>query len=179
MSKETLLIEAIKNDNQKVLRDLYIKNRTSFFSYCHRFQLDKAIVADIYQDAFVALCENAKKGKIDQLNSTLTTYIIGIGKFMVYQYLKKNKQIYTVEDFSDFEIEYETYDEEQLQVKTKLIRTVLAQMGEQCKKVLELFYYEEKKLEEIQQILSYSNKDVLKSQKSRCLKQLKDLVNKK
>lgn len=33
-----------------------------------------------------------------------------------------------------------------------------------------------KKLDEIQVELGYSNKDVLKSQKSRCLKQLKDLT---
>jgi DNA-directed RNA polymerase specialized sigma subunit len=41
---------------------------------------------------------------------------------------------------------------------------------------LQLFYYEEKKLDEIQEQLGYTSKDVLKSQKSRCLKQLKELI---
>jgi DNA-directed RNA polymerase specialized sigma subunit len=54
----------------------------------------------------------------------------------------------------------------------------LKKLGEQCQKVLTLFYYEEKKLDEIQSLLGYTNKDVLKSQKSRCLKQLKDLTKK-
>ena len=49
-------------------------------------------------------------------------------------------------------------------------------LGQQCRKVLQLFYYDEKKLDEIQTLLGYTNKDVLKSQKSRCLKQLKELT---
>ena len=40
-------------------------------------------------------------------------------------------------------------------------------------------YFEEKKLDEIQTILNYSNKDVLKAQKSRCLKHLKELIHNK
>jgi len=179
MSKEAFYIEGIKNDDHQVLKELYVNNRTSFFSFCHRFKLDKDSIADIYQEAFVALCENAKKGKIDYLKSSITTYLIGIGKLMIYQHLKKNKRLHSVEDFGEFEMEYEIYDEEQHQMEVNLLRTVFANLGDQCKKVLELFYYEEKKLEEIQSILNYSSKDVLKSQKSRCLKQLKDLVNKK
>ena len=57
-----------------------------------------------------------------------------------------------------------------------MLQKGLNKLGDQCKKVLELFYYEEKKLDEIQSILGYTNKDVLKSQKSRCLKQLKELI---
>lgn len=179
MTKEAYYIERIKNDDQKILKELYINNRATFISYCRRFQMDKEIIADVYQDAFVALCENAKNGKLDQLNSSISTYLIGIGKFMVYQFLKKSKRMHSVNDFEEYEMEFETYDEEQLEENTKLLRYVLAKLGEQCRKVLELFYYDEKKLEEIQVILNYSSKDVLKSQKSRCLKQLKDLVNKR
>ena len=44
--------------------------------------------------------------------------------------------------------------------------------------ILKLFYYQGYNLDEIQEILEYSNKKVLKSQKSRCIRQLKDLVQK-
>ncbi len=42
---------------------------------------------------------------------------------------------------------------------------------------MKVYGQSEKKLDEIQKLLQYTNKDVLKSQKSRCLKQLKDLIN--
>jgi DNA-directed RNA polymerase specialized sigma24 family protein len=43
--------------------------------------------------------------------------------------------------------------------------------------VLKLFYYNGFTLEEIQQHLNYGNYNTVKSQKSRCLKNLKDLIN--
>ena len=45
-----------------------------------------------------------------------------------------------------------------------------------CQKILELFYYQEKKLGDIVNALGYDNKDVVKSQKSRCIKQLRKLI---
>ena len=71
-----------------------------------------------------------------------------------------------------------SYDEEKEDTEIKLLQTAFENLGEQCKKVIQLFYYEEKKLDEILTILNYTNKDVLKSQKSRCMKQLKDLKKK-
>ncbi|WP_026764107.1 RNA polymerase sigma factor [Sediminibacterium salmoneum] len=57
-----------------------------------------------------------------------------------------------------------------------LLQSYYEKMGVHCKKILQLFYYEEKKLEEIVHLLGYENKDVVKSQKSRCIKQLKTLI---
>lgn len=172
--KLTMLLKA---GNEKAITNVYEKHRNGFLLFAKRFSLDDDEILDIYQDAIIALCENAKKGKLDDLQSSISTYLFGIGKFMIYHRLKKlNKKIHTV-DFEKIEIEYELYDEEEENSKLTLLRNYFSQLGEQCKKVLTLFYYEEKKLDEIQELLGYANKDVLKSQKSRCLKQLKDYIN--
>ncbi|WP_396177320.1 RNA polymerase sigma factor [Flavobacterium sp.] len=70
---------------------------------------------------------------------------------------------------------YDDYSEEETNLQIEMLQNGFKKLGEQCRKVLHLFYYEEKKLDEIQSLLGYTNKDVLKSQKSRCLKQLKEL----
>ena len=59
------------------------------------------------------------------------------------------------------------------------LKIAYEKLGEQCQKILSLFYFENKKLEEIQSILNYENKDVLKSQKSRCISHLKKSLNPK
>ena len=123
------------------------------------------------------MIENAKKGKIDDLKSSVTTYLYGIGKFMIFQKLKKESKTVSIDDFEKIEMVYDDYSEDEINLQVKMLQKGLNKLGDQCKKVLELFYYEEKKLDEIQIELGYSNKDVLKSQKSRCLKQLKDLTN--
>ena len=84
--------------------------------------------------------------------------------------------MHIIDDFNLVDYEFESYDEEKENTEIKLLQTAFENLGEQCKKVIQLFYYEEKKLDEILTILNYTNKDVLKSQKSRCMKQLKDLI---
>lgn len=172
------LIEQLKCGDEKTIRKIYEDNKNGFLLFAGRYALDKEELIDIYQDAVIALIENAKKGKIDALKSSITTYLFGIGKFMIFQLLKKDKKMHVVEDSNLVDYEFESYDEEKDDTEIKLLQTAFENLGEQCKKVIQLFYYEEKKLDEILTILNYTNKDVLKSQKSRCMKQLKDLIKK-
>jgi len=170
------LIEFIKKDNETVIKRLYNDHKKGFLLFATRYDLSADDVLDVYQDAIIALIENAKKGKIDALNSSISTYLFSIGKFMIFQKLKKGKKTFAMEDFSHLEYESEVYDEEETNLQVLALQKAFHQLGDQCRKILRLFYYEEKKLDDIQKELNYSNKDVLKSQKSRCLKQLKELT---
>lgn len=176
MNVDASLIEKIKRNEESALKKLYEGNRKQFISFAKRYTLDKETITDIYQDAFIALCENAKKGKMDDLKSSISTYLFGIGKFMVFQYLKKKKKMVIAEEIEAIDFDYEAYEEENNERAVLELRKAFEAMGEQCKRVLQLFYYEERKLDEIMHLLDYSNKDVLKSQKSRCMKKLKDLI---
>ena len=176
MDKPNNLIDLLKKNDEKAIRDFYNENKNGFILFAKRYNLDQDDVIDVYQDAIIALIENAKKGKIDNLQSSITTYFFSIGKFMIFQKLKKQKKVFATDDFSNLENIDEVYNEDENNLQVALLQKGLDKLGEQCRKVLQLFYYEEKKLDEIQVELGYSNKDVLKSQKSRCLKQLKDLT---
>jgi RNA polymerase sigma factor (sigma-70 family) len=176
MNKPLKIITLLKQNDEKTIRKVYDDNKKGFLLFANRYNLNAEDVVDVYQDAIIALIENAKKGKIDDLQSSLSTYLFGIGKFMIFQKFKKNKQSVLTDDFRNLEYKDDDYDEEIYDLQVVSIRESLKKLGEQCRKVLTLFYYEEKKLDEIQTLLEYTNKDVLKSQKSRCLKQLKDLI---
>ena len=88
----------------------------------------------------------------------------------------------------DFEADYDLVEENldfdvnlystNLTKEQKLLKKYYNELGDRCKSVLNLFYYQGYNLDEIREILNYSNKKVLKSQKSRCIKQLKNLLNK-
>ena len=176
MGNTTNLLNFLKNDDQQFIKKFYNDNKNGFLLFAKRYNLQNDDVLDIYQDAVVALIENAKKGKIDDLQSSLTTYLFGIGKFMIFQKFKKEGKTFATENLENIELVYEDYSEDETNLQLKILQESFEKLGEQCRKVLQLFYYEEKKLDEIQDILNYTNKDVLKSQKSRCLKQLKELA---
>lgn len=169
-------IENLKRRDGKTLERIYTSYRNGFLMFASKYKLPQEDILDVYQDAFVALVENAEKGKLDGLNAELKTYLFSIGKYMIFGRLRKNKT-----DFVEIEtlpdgLEWPEVDESDHQIG--LLENSLKKLGDQCYKILRLFYYEEKKLDEIMELLPYQSKDVLKSQKARCLKHLKEMLSK-
>ena len=60
----------------------------------------------------------------------------------------------------------------------KTMQIALNELGQNCKKTLELFYLEKKSMIEIAKKMGYSNKDTAKNMKYKCLKQLQKLYKK-
>ncbi len=178
MMEEQQLISRIKDGDDTALKKVYEENRKAFLDFSSRYPLSKEDALDIYQDAVVAFCENVKKGKLDTLKSSLSTYIFAIGKYKIYALLKKEQRQVPLEEGPDLYSFFPSEPEEE-DPQVRVLREAFKELGSVCKKVLTLFYYEGKKLEEIQQTMGYESKDVLKSQKSRCLKKLKELASKK
>ena len=61
--------------------------------------------------------------------------------------------------------------------KLKLVIQKLAELGEACKAILELFYFERRSIPEITQALDFANVNTTKSRKYKCNQRLKKLVN--
>ena len=176
---ENNIIERIKQNDKATIKKIYLDNKLSFFKLANRYSIPNEVALDIYQDSIVALVENARKNSIDDLKSSVSTYFIGIGKFMIFNYLKSKKTV----GFNEFEdtsiVEPFVIEDYTLNEREIALKSAYEKLGEQCQKILSLFYFENKKLEEIQSILNYENKDVLKSQKSRCISHLKKSLNPK
>lgn len=178
-NNEDQIIELLKKGDEKTIHYIYNEYKPGFLLFAAKYNLAKDDLLDVYQDAIVALCENARKGNLDELKSALKTYFFSIGKYMIYALMKKENKTIPFESIDNFNFEWEDDDgEDAINVELIKLRETFKLLGEQCKKVLTLFYYEERKLEEITQLMEYENKNVAKSQKSRCIKQLKELSKK-
>ena len=181
--KEQQLIRGLKDGDSKALEFAYLSYRQSFLSYAKKFPLDDDTMIDIYQNAIIALRENAMNGHIDTLKSEVKTYVFSIGKYMIYKELKSQKKMFTIQNDTATEFKEEVVDIElfndDLNDQQKQLQLAFKSLGETCKKILTLFYYRGFDLEEITESLKYANKDVVKSQKSRCIKSLKALIERK
>lgn len=169
-------LKKIKQGDDESIEKIYNDCRSTFLSFAAKYGIKDYEAIDIYQEAIVAFIEQVRKGKINELKSAVSTYLIAIGKFMIFKKLKT--QSIEVEFNTEFENTFfwEDYSAEQQQEQVQLLKQYFLELGEQCKKILTLFYYEEKKLDAIVQLMGYENKDTVKSQKSRCIKQLKNLI---
>lgn len=168
-------IENLKKRDSKTLERIYTSYRNGFLMFASKYNLPEEDILDIYQDAIVALIENAEKGKLDGLSAELKTYLFSIGKYMIFAKIRKRKSDFTEIEILPEAIEWPEIEEKNDQISQ--LESSLKKLGEQCYMILKLFYYEEKKLDEIMKVLPYQSKDVLKSQKARCLKQLKEMLS--
>lgn len=175
------MVQALKNGNSEALKTVYLKHRAAFIGFAKKYPLDEATVTDIYQDAIIALRENAINGKLDNLKSEIKTYLFSIGKYMIYKALKQKQKVYLVDENTEFDSLKKDKDfrvdlVESLTAEQQKLQTSFKTLGQKCREILTLFYYRGFTIDEITNELNYTNKDVAKSQKSRCLKSLKTLI---
>ncbi|MDH7448366.1 RNA polymerase sigma factor [Aquimarina sp. 2201CG14-23] len=175
--KEELL--TLKKGHNQALEKIYNEYRSAFLQFAKKYDLDHDALVDVYQDAFIALREHAINGKLDDIKSSVKTYLFSIGKYMIYDHLRKQKKTISYENSIDYKETSDTQDffkEPQLTAEQQLLRQHFKNLGKRCQEMLTLFYYRGLTIDEITDNLGYENKNVVKSQKSRCLKSLKELI---
>ena len=179
MKKEPPLQDFI-NGNDDALKEVYLDNRLSFINFARKFQLEQDEILDIYQDTIIALHENFISGKVDKMRSSIKTYLFSIGKYKIYAYLRENKKMNLLNDNDIPGTEAHEYDfkinENPLSEQQKLMRNGLEKLGGRCRNILELFYYRGLTIDEIRIAENYENNNTVKSQKSRCMKKLKEMI---
>ncbi len=176
------LIKELKERNRNALNTVYLDYRQDFYRFLSRYNATPNKLEDIYQDALIVVFENAQAGKLDRLNSSLKTYLFSVGKFMLFKHFRDDKREMPIEEnylFDRYEQEVmaEVSEDEGLSTYQKTLVDNFKKLGDKCREILELFYLQGLKLDEITQIQGYDNKDVTKSQKSRCLKSLRQFIH--
>lgn len=174
--KSAKIIALLKKGDKWTLQEIYREYRTGFLLFATRYPLNEEAILDIYQDAVIALWENAQKGKLDNLESTLKTYLYAIGKYMIYAKLRHNNKETSLENIGDLMVDWDENPDVLDDDEIEEIKNSFAKLGAKCQEILRLFYYQEWNLDEITKMMNYQNKDVAKSQKSRCIKSLRELL---
>ena len=170
------LVERIKANDRSVLGDLFIKFEKVVFKHIqtHGGNLDDA--KDMLQESIIVLWQNVSAGRF-KLQSKLSTYLVAVAKNKWMVEMRKKKRF--VQDDppehaypSEPGILDKLVDDEMLD----RVRFALDQIKPVCKQLLLLFYFEERSMEEIANILSFANMNVAKAKKYQCKKALQDVV---
>ena len=175
-------LSIIKANNQRKITELYNEHKAPFINYSvNNFKLARDTAEDIYQDAFLALHQNIQNGKLVNLTVPLRTYLFQIGKNKIYDYFKKVKVEVDMDDISNLvsaENELGNFDsiyadEEETEQRNLIVYNTVSQMESPCKEVLSYYYWDDKSMKEIADLMNYSSSDVAKTQKSKCMKKVR------
>jgi len=172
-------LELIKKGDKKTLKAIYEENRKRFINFAKKQGLTVEDAKDVYQDSIIAFYENISTGKIQTLQSSVSTYLFGIGKNLIQYQIRLNSRQKTSSTIKISELKEEldvNFLRENVTKEQRLLQKGLKKMGAKCIEILELFFLGGYVLDEIVEFLHYKNKKVLTSQKSRCISQLKEII---
>ncbi len=176
-------IKEIKNGNETVLVELYKLYRNEFISWSFKnYTLNKEDAKDIFQETIIAFYNNIKSGQLTEFTSDVKTYLFAIGKFKIINFLKKKQRLVTFSDFDLLKVEEpinnEMLDKEENEFIKATVKKYLNEQCEDCKKVLELYYFKDLDMKTIADEMGYKNADVAKKKKYECFKKLAEMVRK-
>jgi RNA polymerase sigma factor (sigma-70 family) len=133
---------------------------------------------DIFQEVMVAFINLVKAGKF-RGEASIKTFLYSLNKNIWLNELKKRGRTQVRE------MKYEKASDKMEQgINTALeareanagLMKLMEELGETCKKILLLYYYENQSMKEILTSLNYENEQVVRNKKYKCLKRLEEML---
>jgi RNA polymerase sigma factor (sigma-70 family) len=169
---KTDILERIRKGDSKAFREIYVE----FFGMVRYMIVNNSgtedEAKDVFQEAMVLLYEKSNADDF-MLTSSLKTWIYAVCRNKWLKQLEKKKKNYRFADFEKFDIVEDMKEEGS--AEHDVLRTSMSKLGVGCRKILLLFYYFKKSMEEIAIELNYTNADNAKAQKYKCIQKLKAL----
>lgn len=133
---------------------------------------------DIFQEVVVSFIHLVQAGKF-RGESSVRTFLFSMNRHAWLNELKKRSRALAREERFEREqdrqvrdVSFFIADKEARQLLDQLI----AKLGENCRKILTLCYFENRAMREMVEILEYENEQVVRNKKYKCLKQLREII---
>lgn len=172
------IITRIKSGDEKPYFNLYKTHRESFITWAtFSYNISTEDTKDLYQETFVILWNNIREGKLTHLTADIKTYIFSIGKHLILNFIKKNERSVTFEPAMLINKSYQPFDMTHNNEHNRImVDEYLSKLDPKERRILEMYYIEEKDMKTIASELGYKNADVAKKRKYEVFRKLAGLV---
>jgi RNA polymerase sigma factor (sigma-70 family) len=181
MHEQTDTLERLQNGDEAALRAAYLEHRDRFLRWANAISFaPQPDLLDLYQETLIIFYQNLRAGKIRHLDQGVAPYLYGIGKKLLLVRRWRTRR----------EVSFDPADEVVLRQIGLLadpppaeesdwkpiFKTALQQLGDNCRQIIEWFYYHEFPIESIRERLGYNSDEVVRVTKLRCLRKLREIV---
>jgi RNA polymerase sigma factor (sigma-70 family) len=133
---------------------------------------------DIFQEVVVTFIELVQKDKF-RGESSIRTFLFSLTRHLWLNELKRKGRAMTRE------VKYEKAQEKaEMDIAQAIghregrqqVNDLIERLGDACKKILIMFYYEDIPVRDMLGKLDYENEQVIRNKKYKCMKQLEDMI---
>ena len=180
MGKPVDIQDLFKNKGDELFKTLYRDHRMAFVRWSRKsFACDEGDALEVFQDAMVILHRKIKTGQLTVIKSSLKTYLFAIGRNLLMKKFEEKKRLKLGdEDWPEVVVDAVSRQED-LQHRQQLISRAFDELGDQCRKLLTLFFYRGFAVESVMTEMDYATEDVVRTKKYKCLQQLRNIVRSK
>jgi len=177
LNDDARILDLIRKGDEEALALLYHANRAPIEAFVKHNSGNVADAEDLLQDALIVLWERVRTGRYKH-EAKIGTFLYATARNMWLRRLSRLRrevaeEFQTEEPPSNDATALEVMIEEE---ETATVRKALDLLGEPCKKLLLLFYWEEHSMEQIALELGFANAETAKSKKYQCKKSLQGLI---
>lgn len=167
----------IQNGNEDTaIKYLYQKIWPTVLSWIKKNNGNKEEAQDIFQDAIVVLYKQIKMHKYDQ-KYEIQAYMFSICKNLWINFIKrKNKSEEISENQHSIQDNFNALSNLINAERENYILQVFAQLGERCKELLILSFYNNYSTKEIAEKMGFGTEEVAKTKKYKCKQRLIAIV---
>lgn len=176
LDTERRLLERIAAGDDRALGSLYESNWKVIHSYVVRNRGTTDDARDMLQEALVVLWERVRGGRYEQ-TARIGTFLYATVRNMWLRRLARSARETTEAAPGDPPADDPSPLEELMESEAAmLVRNALERLGDPCRKLLVLFYWEELPMERIAAELGFANAATAKARKYQCRKALEVLL---
>ncbi len=174
MTDQEIFEGIARKDNQTFLF-LYQEHQGQILRMVQKNSGNEADAHDIFQEGLVALWTNISRGKFVQKdNAKISTYLYTLCRNIWISRLRKRKNILSIDKRPHLEVAAEVDEMEAQYDQIAMLENQFAKLGDACRKILTLFYYQKAALKEIAELMQITEKTA-KNTKYRCMQNLRTI----
>ncbi|MDQ4141265.1 MAG: sigma-70 family RNA polymerase sigma factor [Bacteroidota bacterium] len=168
---DEVLIQGLQKGSRQALEFIYSAHWPMIANFVRLNNGSEEEAEDLYQEGIIALYEQVRKGDFN-MGSSLKTYLYAICRNKWLSKLKKQVPVTDLEEHLH-QIPTEEPNLDAPYVDEAALKLAIEGLGEPCRSVIIGYYYHKLSLEQLAETLNYSNANVAKQQKFRCVERLK------
>lgn len=177
LNNDARILDLIRRGDEESLVRLYHSSRKPVMSYILHNNGTPDDAEDMLQDALIVLWERVRSGRFEYA-ARLETFIVATVRNMWLRRLARRKRELpaTAESGELASGEPSPLEDIIESEEAGLVQKALGKLGEQCRKLLVFYYWDELSMEEIASRLGFLNADTVKSKKYQCKKELQRII---
>ncbi len=169
------IFEGIARKDNKTFLFLYQKYQASILRMVQKNNGNAEDALDIFQEGVIALWTNIQKGKFQlQDKARISTYLYALCRNIWISRLRKKKMTHSIDENPNLEIADEVNEMEEQHDRISELEQHFRKLGDACRQMLKLFYYQKASMKEIAVAMEVTEKTA-KNNKYRCMQQLKSI----